>query len=104
MAFLEINSRRLELNKDGFLAVPDEWDEDVARGFAKIEGIQLTDEYWKLIVYSRKYWQKFGSVPLIAKLCKETDTNTDRFFELFPNGSLKIICKIAGLPKPKGCI
>lgn len=104
MGVLEVKDRKLELNDDGYLADPADWDEDVARVFAEIQGIELTDEHWKVIFYLREYWQQFTIVPMIRKLCKETDTNPQRFLELFPSGPLKTSCKLAGLPQPKGCI
>lgn len=104
MGVLEVNNRKLELNDDGYLADPADWDEDVARVFAEIQGIELTDEHWKVILYLREYWQQFAIAPMIRKLCKETDINLERFLELFPPGPLKLSCKLAGLPQPKGCI
>lgn len=104
MAFLETKTKRLELNDDGFLANPNEWDEDVARSLAELEGVELTDEHWKVLFYLREYWDKFQTAPMIRKLCKETGVSLERLMELFPPGPLKNVCRIAGLPKPKGCI
>ncbi len=104
MAVLEVKTRKLELNEDGFLADPNEWDEDVAQSFAANEGIVLTEEHWKIIKYVRNYWEQFGKEPMIRKLCKETGVSLERLMELFPPGPLKTLCKISGLPKPKGCI
>jgi TusE/DsrC/DsvC family sulfur relay protein len=104
MAVLEIKGRKLELSKDGHLADPDEWDEDVARGFAELEGRELTDEHWKVIFYLREYWQQFAIAPMMRKLCKDTGYNLKKLDVLFPGGPLKNACKLAGLPKPMGCI
>lgn len=104
MRELVVNSRRLSLNDNGFLADPADWDEDVAKSFAKIQGIELTIEHWQVIFYLRNYWQQFGIAPMLRRVCKEIGISLDKLMELFSPGPLKIACKIAGLPQPQGCI
>ncbi|MCD5404921.1 MAG: TusE/DsrC/DsvC family sulfur relay protein, partial [Desulfotomaculum sp.] len=95
----------LEVDEDGFLVNIDNWNEDVAKYFAKEEGVEeLTEEHWKVINYLRDYFQQFGIAPMIRKLCKETGFNLKKIYQLFPSGPAKGACKVAGLPKPTGCV
>jgi tRNA 2-thiouridine synthesizing protein E len=105
MANIEVNGQQIEIDEDGFIVSPEQWDESVAAAFAKDEGIEeLTEEHWKVINYLRDYYQQFEVAPMIRKLCKETGFNLKKIYELFPSGPAKGACKVAGLPKPTGCV
>lgn len=105
MPSININGVEIELDEDGFIVDPDQWNEDVARHFAQVEGInELTDDHWKVINYLRDYYKQFQIAPMIRKLCKETGCSLKYIYELFPTGPAKGACKLAGLPKPTGCV
>ena len=40
----------------------------------------------------------------VARLTKESGVDTKALYQLFPKGPAKKAARIAGLPKPKGCI
>ena len=95
----------IEVDEDGFMAQPENWDETVAAAIATTEGVEdLTEEHWKVVNYLREYYLKFGVAPMIRKLCKETGFKLNKIYELFPSGPAKGACKVAGLPKPTGCV
>lgn len=105
MSTIEIAGKTLELDADGNLANLSDWNEDIARELAKGEGIEeLTDRHWQVINYMRKVYQENGDAPSIRKLTKESGVDTKELYSLFPKGPAKKSAKIAGLPKPKGCI
>ena len=105
MPIFEVDGRRYEVDEDGFLQEPERWNEDVATDFAKTEGIDaLTEEHWKVIKYIRDYYLQFGIAPMVRKLCKETGHKLNEVYQLFPSGPAKGACKLAGLPKPTGCV
>jgi len=105
MAFLEISGKQIELDEDGFVVNPDEWTDDVAKEFAEGEGIkELTEEHWKVIYYLRDYYKQFQVAPMVRKMCKQTGYSLKQIYELFPSGPAKGACKLAGLPKPTGCV
>ncbi len=105
MPTYEVDGRAYEVDEDGFLQEPDRWSDDVAKDFAKTEGIDaLTDEHWKVIRYIRDYYLQFGIAPMVRKLCKETGHKLSEVYQLFPSGPAKGACKLAGLPKPTGCV
>ena len=105
MSFVDINGKSIEVDEDGFLVDPELWEEGIVKFFAKVEGVeQLTEEHWKVIHYLRNYWKQFGIAPMIRKLCKETGFTLQEIYALFPSGPAKGACKLAGLPKPTGCV
>jgi TusE/DsrC/DsvC family sulfur relay protein len=105
MARFEHGSVSIEVDEDGFIQEPDKWNEDVAAALATTEGINdLTQDHWKVMNYLRNYYLEFGVAPMIRKLCKETGYPLKQIYELFPSGPAKGACKLAGLPKPTGCV
>lgn len=105
MPEFDLTHLEVEVDEDGFIIEPECWNEDVARAFAVAEGIEeLIDEHWRVINYLRDYYQQFQVAPMISKLCKETGCSLKRIYELFPAGPAKGACKVAGLPKPRGCV
>ena len=100
-----VDGVELPLDEDGFLQEPDLWNDKVAEAFAGDEGIEaLTDDHWKVIKYLREYYLKNKIAPMVRRLCKETGFNVKQIYELFPSGPAKGACKLAGLPKPTGCV
>lgn len=105
MATINIDGHDIELDEDGFMVDPDQWSDGVAIAFAKDEGIdELTEDHWKVIRYLRDYYKQYQIAPMIRKLCKETGCSLKYIYELFPTGPAKGSCKLAGLPKPTGCV
>jgi len=95
----------IEVDEDGFMSEPDVWDKAIAAALATTEGVDdLTDDHWKVVEYLRNYYQQFGVAPMIRKLCKETGFDLKSIYSLFPSGPAKGACKVAGLPKPTGCV
>ena len=105
MATKEFAGKTIELDADGNLSNTNDWDENVAKAIAIEEGIEtLTDRHWAVINYMRKEFQEKGDAPSIRKLTKESGVDTKELYSLFPKGPAKKAARIAGLPKPKGCI
>jgi tRNA 2-thiouridine synthesizing protein E len=95
----------LSVDEDGFMQEPDLWNKDVAAALATTEGVDdLTEDHWKVVEYLREYYLQFGVAPMIRKLCKQTGYNLKTIYALFPSGPAKGACKVAGLPKPTGCV
>jgi dissimilatory sulfite reductase related protein len=101
----EVEGRKYDVDEDGFLEDPKVWNEEVAKDFAKTESINdLTDAHWKVINYIRGYYLQFGIAPMVRKVCKESGYPLNEIYKLFPSGPAKGACKLAGLPKPTGCV
>jgi tRNA 2-thiouridine synthesizing protein E len=100
-----LDGKTIELDADGHMANRSEWTEEIARNLAKQEGIEeLTERHWLVINFMRKEFEAKGDAPSIRKLTKESGVATKELYQLFPKGPAKKSAKIAGLPKPKGCI
>jgi dissimilatory sulfite reductase related protein len=106
MPTIEIDGTRLELNEEGFLLHPEEWNEDLARLLARHEEnlTELTEEHWVVIRFIRRHYEEKQSAPMVRAVCKTTGLPLKRVYELFPSGPAKGACKLAGLPKPDGCV
>lgn len=105
MPSVNVNGKEIEVDEDGFIVNFEEWNEDVARVFAEMENIyEMNEDHWKVISYLRDYFKQFEIAPMIRKLCKETGFSLKYIYELFPMGPAKGACKLAGLPKPTGCV
>ena len=105
METVELAGKTLELDADGHLKNIADWDKEIAIEFAKREGIEeLNDRHWIVIDFMRKVYKEKGDAPSIRKLTKESGVETKELYALFPKGPAKKASKIAGLPKPKGCI
>jgi dissimilatory sulfite reductase related protein len=102
---IDLNGKTYDVDEDGFLQDPTIWNQEVAADFAAVEGITaLTENHWKVINYLHNYYLEFGIAPMIRKLCKETGFKLAEIYEMFPSGPAKGACKLAGLPKPTGCV
>lgn len=105
MAYIEFNGQQIEVDEDGFITDPTLWNEELAAVIAKTEEVEeLTEDHWKVINYLNDYYNQFGIAPMVRKLCKDTGFKLNYIYELFPSGPAKGACKIAGLPKPTGCV
>ena len=41
---------------------------------------------------------------MVRAVCKGTGLRLQQIYDLFPSGPAKGACKLAGLPKPDGCV
>ena len=105
MPMFELGEVKIEVDEDGFMDNPDDWNKAIAKALATTEGVDdMSDDHWKLVNYLREYYLKFGIAPMIRKLCKQTGFKLKEIYDLFPSGPAKGACKVAGLPKPTGCV
>lgn len=105
MTVISLEGLNVDVDEDGFIQQPEAWTEELARAIAHTEDVpELTENHWKVVNYLRGYYQQFGIAPMIRKLCKETGFPLKDIYEMFPSGPAKGACKIAGLPKPTGCV
>jgi len=105
MPMIDLAGKQVDVDEDGFLQDPGVWSAEIAAALAKLEEVDtLSENHWKVVNYLRDYYQEFGIAPMIRKLCKQTNFKLKEIYELFPTGPAKGACKIAGLPKPTGCV
>lgn len=98
----------VEMGDEGYLAHPADWNEDIARQLAASEGVELTEEHWKVIRFMREYFADNGIAAdarfVVKFLADEVGYGAKahaRLFQLFPYGYVKQACKIAGMKRPR---
>ncbi len=102
---VEINGKEYVVDEDGFIQDPSLWDEELAKGLARTEGVEeMTEGHWKIVNFIRDYYTEFKIAPMIRMMCKKTGFKLKEIYEHFPSGPAKGACKVAGLPKPTGCV
>ena len=90
---------------EGFLADPQQWNEEIATAIAYEAGIpELTPRHWQVIRFMRETYLATGEAPSIRTLGKASGVPIKELYELFPKGPAKLAAKIGGIPKPHGCI
>jgi dissimilatory sulfite reductase related protein len=95
----------INLDDEGFFADPSQWSEPMAVEIARQEGIDpLTDEHWQVIRFMRSEYAEKGTGPTVRVLGKTSGVTVKQLYQLFPKGPAKTAAKIAGIPKPRGCI
>jgi tRNA 2-thiouridine synthesizing protein E len=105
MAYV-VNGSELEADADGYLLAPD-YSEEVVRVIAQAEGIELSDEHWKVVQYLREQYQEHGQTPNFRAMLKDIadlmpGCDSKALYDLFPLGPAKQGARIAGLTKPFG--
>ena len=105
MAAIEIDGRTFDVDGDGFLSDPQVWDQGVASLIAKYDGIEeMNDKHWAIVNIIRKNWEEKGMAPMVRTICQGTGIRLREIYELFPLGPARGACRVAGLPKPDGCV
>ncbi|SCZ59772.1 TusE/DsrC/DsvC family sulfur relay protein [Thiohalomonas denitrificans] len=111
MATMDVAGNSVEVDEEGYLTNINDWDKDVAIELAKSENLEMTESHWEVIEFLREYYQEYQIAPAVRVLTKAIGKklgpekgNSKYLYELFPYGPAKQACKIAGLPKPTGCI
>lgn len=105
MSTTTLASTDVELDHEGFFADPDQWTEEMAPELARREGIpELTDAHWTVIRFMRSEFFEKGTGPTVRVLGKTSGVSVKELYQLFPKGPAKVAARIAGIPKPRGCI
>ncbi|MBF0609743.1 MAG: TusE/DsrC/DsvC family sulfur relay protein [Magnetococcales bacterium] len=111
MPSFELNGKTYETDEDGYLLNLADWNEDVAHYLAKTEEVEMSEPHWEVVHFLREYYDEYKIAPMIRILTKaigkklgKEKGNTKYLYDLYPGGPAKQACKIAGLPKPTGCV
>jgi tRNA 2-thiouridine synthesizing protein E len=105
MTMLTIAAHDVELNDEGFFVHPDQWTEDMVPELARREGIDpITDSHWQVIRFMRAEYETKGAGPTVRVLGKASGVSVKELYQLFPKGPAKVAARVAGIPKPHGCI
>jgi tRNA 2-thiouridine synthesizing protein E len=95
----------VDVNEEGFFLQPEQWVETMVPELARAEGIaDLTDRHWQVIRFMRRQFEENGTGPTVRVLGKTSGVSIKELYQLFPRGPAKAAARIAGIPKPRGCI
>jgi len=108
---LDFNGKAIKVYASGNLVSLEDWNEELANVLAKKEGIELSDEHWKVIKFLRRFYFQYGVTPMVKVLIKHMTeelgkkaANRNHMYQLFPGGPAMQGARISGLPFPQGCI
>ena len=94
----------VEVNEEGYLTDMNQWTIAIADAIAAEESVgPLTEAHHKVLTYLRDL-QKQSATITIRGVGKSGVVTPKELYDLFPGGPLKKASKIAGIPKPVGCI
>ena len=107
----QVNGSAIEADDDGYIVNLEDWSKELAEEIAKAESLEMTEDHWKVIDFLRNYYDEFQIAPAVRVLVKNAKKklgaelgNNKKLDAMFPDGAAKQGCKIAGLPKPTGCV
>lgn len=108
---LEVGGQTIATDEEGYLENLSDWTKEIAEAMAVVEELELTDEHWDIINFLREYYEEYQIAPAVRVLTKAVGKrmgkdkgNSKYLYSLFPYGPGKQACKLAGLPKPTGCV
>lgn len=103
--------KELALDQDGHLCDHQLWTPEVAAQLAANSQLVLTDEHLAILQAVRLFYDKFGYAPatrpLIRFVMQQCGASYDnaRLMQLFDTGLVaRVLCRLAGLPKPANCL
>ena len=99
MTIVTYQLKTYDMDREGFLRDPNDWDEDFVSLTAPQAGLSdgLTSEHWEVIRQIRKAFEDTGRCPLVYEVCLVTGLGLEGLEALFPTGYLRGACRLAGL-------
>jgi tRNA 2-thiouridine synthesizing protein E len=111
MSAYAFNGAEIPHDEEGYLTDIGEWTPELAELIARSENIEMTTDHWEVVNFLREYYEEYQIAPAVRILMKEMTKKYGKekgdqkyLYALFPYGPAKQACKIAGLPKPTGCV
>jgi len=88
---VQVGGKSIQFDPDGFMIDPD--------------GISdMCEKHWGIVNFIRSYWQEHDLAPPVRLICKEVGVSVREIYKLFTSGPARGACRVAGLPKPDGCV
>jgi len=104
MTVATIEGRQVDVDTEGFLTNPEQWDEALSEALSKNIGIEMTDAHRAAIQFARADFMTMGETPTLRRMATAGGVTTKDMFLLFPKKPAKKLAYVAGLPKPVGCV
>ena len=99
-----IAGRTLDVNEEGFMTNPEQWDEALGAELAKLIGVDMTEAHWAPIRFLRSDFAVQHETPTLRRVSTQAGIPVKDLFALFPGKPAKKMSYVAGLQKPKGCV
>jgi len=104
---LTVNDKTIDIDHEGYLLDPSDWNKDVARVIAEKEKIELTDDVWEVVQFVREQFEVSQCIPEHRRLLQELRRRHGKakatrkyIYNMFPYGYGQQACKIAGMRVP----
>jgi len=95
----------VSITGEGYLANHEAWTEELAQKIADQLGVgELNERHWKVIHFARKDFLDNGASPNIRRIAVGSGVGTRDIYQLFKKAPGQTAARIAGIPKPAGCI
>jgi len=105
MATELIGGIEIEVDDEGFMTNPAQWNEELAPALGKEIGLdELTEEHWKVIRFLRSDFAEKGETATLRRVSTLAEVPTKDLYKLFPKKPAKKMSYVAGLQKPTGCV
>ena len=100
-----IGGVEIELDAEGFFTDPSRWTEGMVPELAAYEGItDVTEDHLRIVKVVRHEYDTRGTGVPVRALSRISGASVKELYALFPKGPAKVAARIAGIPKPRGCI
>ena len=100
----DYRGHQVTVNDEGFMTDATQWTPEIGEGIAEEIGVRLTPDHWKVITFCREDAAREGQPPGLRRISKLSGVGTKELYALFPRGPGKLAARVAGLPKPHGCV
>ena len=100
----DYRGHKVTVNDEGFMTDATQWTPEIGEGIAEEVGLRLTPDHWKVITFCREDAAREGQPPGLRRISKLSGVGTKELYALFPKGPGKLAARVAGLPKPHGCV
>ncbi len=98
--YIEVQNRKIAIDREGYLVNTDDWNEPIANALAERENVgQITDDKLAILKFIRWYYKEYNFFPMLSSVCKSVSKPKDCLREEFYNPL--IAWKLAGLPHPE---
>ncbi len=102
---IQVGDADVEFDQDGFMLEPTLWTDKLACAIAREEGIdEMSEDHWSIVNFIREYWKEHDLAPPVRLICQQCKVSVRQIYKLFTAGPARGACRVAGLPKPDGCV
>ncbi len=99
MSVLVLDDAKINLDDEGYLENPDDWNEKVACAMAEREGVEeLTVDRMEIIKFLRDHYKKYNFFPVLGSICRNVHQAKGCVVDKFMDPLTA--WKVAGLPRP----